>query len=87
MTTAKSTRRSMQPITGVTLEGLDEYNPAAFDAVAQPDGTFTLVPVRWMNQEEFMECAYGCGNEQDCIEESPDPMERTEAEYYRQNTM
>jgi hypothetical protein len=53
--------RSLEPVVGVTEDQLNDYSPEAFDAVRQPDGTFTLVPVLWTNQEEFMEYAYGCG--------------------------
>jgi hypothetical protein len=55
-------RRSMETIKGVKPEELDNYNPEAFDAVKQPDGTYDLIPVRWMNQEEFFDYAYGCGD-------------------------
>lgn len=55
--------RSMETIRGVTSEGLNEYNPEAFDAVAQPDGTFDLVPVRWMNEGEYNEYHFGCGSD------------------------
>lgn len=57
--------RSMATITGVKPEDLNEYNPAAFDAEKQPDGTYHLIPVRWMNQEEYNEVQYGCGDDWD----------------------
>lgn len=57
--------RSMQTITGVTREQLDDYNPEAFDAKIQPDGTYHLIPVRWMNQEEYNDVQYGCGDDRD----------------------
>jgi hypothetical protein len=58
----------MQTIKGVTQEQLNEYNPEAFDAYKQPDGTYDLVPVRWMNQEEYDNVQYGCGEESEQID-------------------
>lgn len=52
--------RDLTPIPGVT--DLDAYDPAAFDAVRQPDGTYTLYPVRWTTQTEFEDYAFGCGD-------------------------
>lgn len=53
--------RSLQTITGISKEGLNDFSPDAFDAIEQPDGTFNLVPLLWTNQAEFIEYAYGCG--------------------------
>lgn len=63
--------RSMQPITGVTEQQLSDYNPEAFDAHKQPNGTYTLVPVRWMNQEEYNEVEYGCGGDDGSGDQNP----------------
>lgn len=54
--------RSMETIRGVKPEELDNYNPEAFDARRNDDGTYDLIPVLWMNQEEFNEYAWGCGD-------------------------
>lgn len=67
-------RRSMNPIRGLTREQLDEYNPEAFDCKLEADGSYTLIPVRWMNQEEYFEVEYGCGEDEGC-EPPPEPSE------------
>lgn len=54
--------RDMTPIKDVKPEELDNYNPVFFDAVRQPDGNYTLVPVRWTNQDEYNRYQYGCGD-------------------------
>lgn len=50
-------------IYGVTAEQLNNYSPAEYDAVQQPDGTFNLVPLQWTTQAEFMDYAFGCGDD------------------------
>lgn len=52
-------------IYGVYPDDLDNYNPDHYDARLQPDGTYNLVPLMWTNQAEFMEHAFGTGEELD----------------------
>lgn len=40
----------LQTVTGVTREQLDS---SRYDAVPQPDGTFTLVPVLWWDDNSY----------------------------------
>lgn len=42
-----------QTITGVTQDGLNDYNPELYDAHLQADGTFTLVPVLWHDDASY----------------------------------
>jgi len=43
----------LQTVTGVTTAQLDNFDPSRYDAVAQPDGTFTLVPVLWWDEASY----------------------------------
>lgn len=52
-------------IYGVRPEDLEKYSLDHYDARLQLDGTYTMVPLMWTNQAEFMEYAFGTGEEWD----------------------
>ena len=55
--------RSMITIKNVAAADLNNYSPAEYSARPNGDGTYDLIPLRWTNQAEFMECAFGTGND------------------------
>ncbi len=40
-------------IKGATREGLDNYDPARYDARLEADGTYTLTPVLWWDEASY----------------------------------
>lgn len=55
--------RSMATIKNVAAADLNNYSPAEYDAKLNDDGTYNLIPLRWTNQAEFMDYAFGTGND------------------------
>ncbi len=54
---------TLTTIDSVPAAELDHYSTDAYDAILNADGTYRLVPVAWRDQAEFLDYAYGCGEE------------------------